>query len=60
VLAVASTEVAAGPLTANPDFEPGFGSARRGALLQAALWAAIAVLVVFLTVLTLRLARQER
>lgn len=60
VLAVASTEVAAGPLTANPDFEPGFGSARRGALLQAALWAAIAVLVVFLTALTLRLARQER
>ncbi|HSO23433.1 MAG TPA: hypothetical protein VLT81_11015 [Chondromyces sp.] len=60
VLAVASTEAAAGPLTANPDFEPGFGSARRGALLQAALWAAIAVLVVFLTALTLRLARQER
>jgi hypothetical protein len=60
VLAVASSEVEAGPLTANPDHEPGFGSDRRGALLQAALWAAIAVLVVFLTALTLRLARQER
>jgi hypothetical protein len=60
VLAVASAEVAAAPLTVNPDFEPGFGAARRGALLEAALWVAIAALVVFLTALTLRLARQER
>ena len=59
VLAVASAEVAAGPLTANPDHEPGFGSARRGVLLQAALWVSIVVLVVFLTALTLRLARRE-
>lgn len=49
-------------LPERPPSEPAgsFGSARRGALLQAALGASIAVLVVLLTALTLRLARQKR
>lgn len=59
VLAVASAETGVGPLTANPDYKPGARLADRRGLLQVALWVVIVALVVFLTVLTLRLARAE-
>ena len=60
VLAVASADTGVGPLTANPDYKPGSRLADRRGILQIALWVAIVALVVFLTALTLRLARAER
>jgi hypothetical protein len=60
VLAVAGAEAWMGPLTANPDYAPGSRIAGRRGVLQVALWLAIVAAVVFLTALTLRLAKGER
>lgn len=60
VLAVESATSSAGPLSVNPDFRPGSRFFDREGLLTIAMWAVVAILVVVLTVLTLRLARTER
>ena len=60
VLAVESSEAVTEPLQANPDFTPASRLATERGAQQAVLWVAIGIAVVFLTVLTLRLARREQ
>lgn len=59
VLAVEALEAHPGPLVENPDYRPGARLRSRGRLLQLLLWVVVIAVVVFLTVLTLRLAKQE-
>ncbi len=59
VLAVEAAEAHRGPLVNNPDYRPGARLGSRKGLLQVLLWTAVIAVVVFLTVLTLRLAKQE-
>ena len=60
VLAVESSEAATEPLQSNPDFTPASRLATERGAQQALLWVAIGIAVVFLTALTLRLARREQ
>ena len=59
VLAVESSEAEARPLEDNPDYRPGARLANRAGALQIVLWVVVIGLVVFLTVLTLKLARER-
>ncbi len=59
VLAVESLPVDAAELASNPDYRPGARLATQKGALQVLLWVAVTAVVIFLTVLTLRLARQE-
>jgi hypothetical protein len=59
VLAVESLPVDAAELRSNPDYRPGARLATQKGALQVLLWVAVIAVVIFLTVLTLRLARQE-
>lgn len=59
VLAVESLPVDAAELASNPDYRPGARLATQKGALQVLLWVAVTSVVIFLTVLTLRLARQE-
>jgi hypothetical protein len=59
VLAVESSNAVVQPLEANPDFRPGARAANRAGALQLVLWIVVIALVVFLTALTLKLAREK-
>jgi hypothetical protein len=59
VLAVEGSAVDAGPLEDNPGFRPGARLATREGFLQVLLWVVVIAVVAFLSLLTLRLARQE-
>ena len=59
VLAVEGSVARAGDLTANTAYRPGARLQTKKGALQVILWLAVAALVVFLTILTLRLARKE-
>jgi hypothetical protein len=59
VLAVESLPVDAAELASNPDYRPGARLATQKGALQVLLWVVVTAVVIFLTVLTLRLARQE-
>lgn len=59
VLAVESAEAVARPLEENPDFRPSSRLANRAGVLQILLWIVVIGLVVFLTALTLKLAREK-
>ena len=54
-----SSEALARPLEENPDFRPGSRLANRAGALQILLWVVVIGLVVFLSALTLKLAREK-
>ncbi len=59
VLAVESSDASVQPLEENPDFRPGARLANRAGALQIILWVVVIGLVVFLSLLTLKLARDK-
>jgi hypothetical protein len=59
VLAVESSDASVQPLEENPDFRPGARLANRAGALQIILWVVVIGLVVFLSALTLKLARDK-
>lgn len=59
VLAVEGSAVDAGPLEENPEHRPGAHLATRKGVLQILLWVVVIAVVIFLCLLTLRLAKQE-